>query len=60
MQPLEELATITDCVGGAGLAALCLLLAQDHSGWGGEHSLSLFVSESTAGVLLHSTPSVSA
>ena len=34
-QPLEELATIADCVGGAGLAALCLLLAQDHSGWGG-------------------------
>jgi hypothetical protein len=34
-QPLEELATIADCVGGAGLAALCHLLAQDHSGWGG-------------------------
>jgi hypothetical protein len=34
-QPLEELAAIADCVGGAGLATLCHLLAQDHSGWGG-------------------------
>ncbi len=35
-QPLEELADIADCVGGAGLAALCHLLAEDHSGWAGE------------------------
>lgn len=34
-QPLEELAAIAECVGDAGLAALCHLLAEDHSGWAG-------------------------
>ena len=28
--------TIAQCVGGPGLAAVCHLLAHDHSGWSGE------------------------
>ena len=28
---------IAECVGGAGLAGVCRLLAQDHAGWAGEH-----------------------
>lgn len=35
-QPLEELLDIVRCVGGAGLAALCRLLAQDQASWSGE------------------------
>lgn len=48
-QPLEELAAIADCVGGAGLAALCHLLAQDHSGWGGASAV-LFLRAGTQGL----------
>jgi Fanconi-associated nuclease 1 len=32
---LEELSAIAECVGGAGLGAVCRLLAQDHGGWRG-------------------------
>lgn len=32
---LEELQEVAECVGGSGLAAVCRLLAQDHSGWQG-------------------------
>ncbi|KAK9794912.1 hypothetical protein WJX73_005165 [Symbiochloris irregularis] len=32
---LEELVEIATCVGGSGLAAVCQLLAEDHSGWAG-------------------------
>lgn len=35
-QPLQELLDIAACVGGAGLAALCSLLAEDLAGWSGE------------------------
>lgn len=34
--PLEELLTVAACVGGRGLAVVCRLLAEDHSGWAGE------------------------
>ncbi|KAL6769540.1 hypothetical protein ACKKBG_A31395 [Auxenochlorella protothecoides x Auxenochlorella symbiontica] len=33
--PLEELLTVAACVGGRGLAVVCRLLAEDHSGWAG-------------------------
>ena len=34
--PLDQLTTVVQCVGGAGLAAVCRLLSQDHAGWTGE------------------------
>ncbi|KAK9865184.1 hypothetical protein WJX84_006907 [Apatococcus fuscideae] len=32
---VEDLCTIATCIGGAGLATVCQLLAEDHSGWSG-------------------------
>ena len=35
---VEDLSIIASCIGGAGLAIVCQLLAEDHSGWSGEIS----------------------
>ena len=32
---LDDLVSISECVGGRGLAAICKLLSQDFSGWAG-------------------------
>ncbi len=38
---VDELVEIAECVGGPGLAGVCRLLAQDHSGWAGAHETHL-------------------
>ena len=35
---LDMLAETADCIGGHSLASVCRLLAEDHSGWSGQHS----------------------